>query len=101
MKENLKPKSIFEPLRKLKNQHKIQKNFDREKRRRMMIIGASIGLILCLTSLMIFKKDMSEEIVGILYMITGVFGACLMEAYNFEFRLFKKNPRKKHKITKD
>ncbi len=45
----------------------------REKRRRLMIIGASCGLILCLTALAIFKKEMSEEVIGILYMITGIF----------------------------
>jgi hypothetical protein len=66
----------------------------REKRRRLMIVGASCGLILCLTALAIFKKEMSEEVIGILYMITGIFGACLTEAYNFEFKLFRPRFRK-------
>ena len=69
----------------------------REKRRRLMIVGASCGLILCLTALAIFKKEMSEEVIGILYMITGIFGACLTEAYDFEFKLFRPRSRKKER----
>ena len=78
-----------------------KKSIDREKRRRLMIIGASCGLVLCLTTLVVFKKEMSEEIVCIIYMITGIFGACLMEAYNFEFGFLKKKFRNKNKSKRD
>lgn len=93
MEENLKKESVFDLLREPRNTYAIHKA--REKRRRLMIIGASCGLILCLMILAIFKKEMSEEIIGILYMITGIFGACLTEAYDFEFRLFRPRSKKK------
>ncbi len=99
MEENLKKQSVFDPLREERNTYAI--HAAREKRRRLMIIGASCGLILCLTTLAIFKKEMTEEIIGILYMITGIFGACLTEAYDFEFRLFKPRSRKKEIQKKD
>lgn len=79
----------------------LQEKIDREKRRRLMIIGASCGLVLCLTTLVVFKKEMSEEVIGILYMITGIFGACLTEAYNFEFGFLKKKFRNKNKLKRD
>ena len=94
MEEKLKRRRVFEPL---KDPRTYAIHIAREKRRRLMIIGASCGLILCLTALAIFKKEMSEEVIGILYMITGIFGACLTEAYDFEFRLFKPKFRKKKK----
>ena len=78
-----------------------QEKVDREKRRRLMIIGASCGLILCLTTLVVFKKEMSEEVIGVIYMITGIFGACLTEAYNFEFGFLKKKFRNKNKTKRD
>ena len=99
MEENLKKESVFEPLREPRNTYAIHEA--REKRRRIMIIGASCGLILCLTALAIFKKEISEEVIGILYMITGIFGACLTEAYDFEFRLFRPRSRKKEVQKKD
>ena len=93
MQENLKTQNNFEPSIDPRSTYAIHEI--REKRRRLMIIGASCGLILCLTALAIFKKEMSEEVIGILYMITGIFGACLTEAYDFEFRLFRPKSRKK------
>ena len=99
MEGNLKRQSVFEPLRESRNTYAIHEA--REKRRRLMIIGASCGLILCLTALAIFKREMSEEVIGILYMITGIFGACLTEAYDFEFRLFRPKSRKKEMHKED
>ena len=105
MNENLnydkdKQKNIFEPLRKSKSIHEINAR-EKNKRRYFMIVGASFGLILCLTALVIFKKEMSEEITGIIYTIAGIFGACLTEAYNFEFGFFKKKFRNKNKLKKN
>ncbi len=99
MEKNLAKQSIFESLREPRNTYAIHEA--REKRRRIMIIGACCGLILCLTVLTIFKKEISEEVIGILYMITGIFGACLTEAYDFEFRLFRPKSRKKEVQKKD
>ena len=93
-------KNIFSPLRKSKNIHEINAR-EKNKRRYFMIVGASCGLVLCLTALIIFKKEMSEEITGIIYTIAGIFGACLTEAYNFEFGFFRKKFRNKNKSKKN
>ncbi|MCR4623657.1 MAG: hypothetical protein K5780_03310 [Alphaproteobacteria bacterium] len=98
MKKNCNNKTENEQSQKSIDQ---QEKIDREKRRRLMIIGASCGLVLCLTTLVAFKKEMSEEIVGIIYMITGIFGACLTEAYNFEFRFLKKKFHNEDKPKRD
>ena len=93
-------KNNFEPLRKPKSLREINAH-EKNKRRYFMIVGASCGLVLCLTTLVIFKKEMSEEITGIIYTIAGIFGACLTEAYNFEFGFFKKKFRNKNKSKKN
>lgn len=104
MDENLNyqnnKKSIFAPLRKSRKVHEINAR-EKNKRRYFMIVGASFGLILCLTTLVIFKEEISEEITGIIYTIAGIFGACLTEAYNFEFGFFKKKFRNKNKTKKN
>lgn len=51
----------------------------------VMVIGAVVGLISCLAVLIFFKGDIPGEVVGIVSMIAGIFGACLKDAYAFEF----------------
>jgi hypothetical protein len=51
----------------------------------VMVIAAAIGLILCLGSLAYFSTELPGEAVGIISTIAGIFGACLKDAYNFEF----------------
>jgi len=51
----------------------------------VMVIAAAIGLILCLESLAYFSTELPGEAVGIISTIAGIFGACLKNAYNFEF----------------
>jgi hypothetical protein len=51
----------------------------------VMVIAAAIGLILCLASLAYFSEELPGEAVGIISTIAGIFGACLKDAYTFEF----------------
>lgn len=51
----------------------------------VMVIAAAVGLILCLGSLAYFSTELPGEAVGIISTIAGIFGACLKDAYNFEF----------------
>lgn len=60
-------------------------NDGKNARQDVMILGAVLGLVCCLGVLIVFKKDMPGEVVGILSMIAGIFGACLKDAYAFEF----------------
>lgn len=51
----------------------------------VMVIAAATGLILCLASLAYFSHELPGEAVGIISTIAGIFGACLKDAYTFEF----------------
>lgn len=51
----------------------------------IMVIGAVLGLISCLLVLILFRKDIPGEVVGIISTIAGIFGACLKDAFSFEF----------------
>ena len=51
----------------------------------VMVLAAAIGLILCLASLAYFSDALPGEAVGIISTIAGIFGACLKDAYSFEF----------------
>ncbi|TGW15841.1 hypothetical protein [Candidatus Hepatobacter penaei] len=51
----------------------------------IMVLSAAFGLILCLISLGLYKSTLPGEAVGIISTIAGIFGACLKDAYAFEF----------------
>lgn len=55
------------------------------RRQDVMIAIAAIGLIACLVTLIFFRKDIPGEAVGIISTIAGIFGACLRDAFAFEF----------------
>ncbi|MDR0744562.1 MAG: hypothetical protein LBE97_01235 [Holosporales bacterium] len=57
----------------------------RNKRADIMVLAAAIGLVVCLLTLIVYKKDLPGEAVGIISTIAGIFGSCLRDAYNFEF----------------
>ncbi len=59
----------------------------RNYRADVMVIAAAIGMIMCLASLAYFKDHLPGEAVGIISTIAGIFGACLKDAYAFEFRV--------------
>jgi hypothetical protein len=50
-----------------------------------MVAAAAVGLISCLLVLVFFRKDIPGEAVGIISTVAGIFGACLRDAYQFEF----------------
>ena len=63
----------------------LRKAGDSNRRADVMVIGAVVGLISCLLVLIVFRKDIPGEAVGIISTVAGIFGACLKDAYAFEF----------------
>jgi hypothetical protein len=63
----------------------LRKSGDNNTRADVMVIGAVVGLISCLAVLIFFKGEVPGEVVGIVSMVAGIFGACLKDAYAFEF----------------
>lgn len=57
----------------------------------LMILGAVAGLISCLAVLVFFRGDIPGEVVGIVSTIAGLFGACLRDAFQFEFGSSRNN----------
>lgn len=51
----------------------------------LMIVGAVLGMLACLGTLVFFRKEIPGEVVGIISTIAGLFGACLRDAFQFEF----------------
>ncbi|MBP9752376.1 MAG: hypothetical protein KBD31_01000 [Proteobacteria bacterium] len=51
----------------------------------VMVVSAVLGLGLCLGSLGLYGEELPGEAVGIISTIAGIFGACLKDAYAFEF----------------
>lgn len=51
----------------------------------VMIVGVVIGLLACLGTLILFRKEIPGEVVGIISTVAGIFGACLRDAFQFEF----------------
>ncbi|MDR3187455.1 MAG: hypothetical protein LBT63_03455 [Holosporaceae bacterium] len=73
----------------------------RSKNRRLniMVIGAALGLVACLLMLTSYKGNLSGEAVGIISTISGIFGACLKDAYSFEFGSSRGSKDKDEKIS--
>jgi hypothetical protein len=67
------------------NKINMFKAYNRNKRQNIMVISAAAGLIVCLLILTSYKRDLPGEVVGIISTISGIFGACLKDAYSFEF----------------
>lgn len=63
----------------------LRKAGDNNRRADVMVIGAVVGLISCLLVLIVFRKEIPGEAVGIISTVAGIFGACLKDAYAFEF----------------
>ncbi|MBN9565446.1 MAG: hypothetical protein J0G29_05065 [Alphaproteobacteria bacterium] len=51
----------------------------------IMVVCAALGLAACLFSLVLYQTSMPGEAIGIISTIAGIFGACLKDAYAFEF----------------
>lgn len=50
----------------------------------LLVLGALIGLLICVI-LLSFSKDLSGEAVGLISAVSGIFGSCLKDIYSFEF----------------
>ena len=50
-----------------------------------MVIGAAVGLVLCLMMLVFFSKGLPGEIVMAITTGMSILAICLKDAYNFEF----------------
>lgn len=57
----------------------------RNTRADVMVAGATLGLITCLVVLVWYRNGLPGEAVGIISTVAGIFGACLRDAFQFEF----------------
>lgn len=55
------------------------------RRADIMVVASAMGLVLCLLSLGFYHKVLPGEAIGIISTVSGIFGACLKDAYAFEF----------------
>jgi hypothetical protein len=55
------------------------------RRADIMVVCASVGLTACLFSLGFYHDSLPGEAVGIISTVAGIFGACLKDAFGFEF----------------
>lgn len=55
------------------------------RRADVMVVGAVVGLLACLFVLVFFRGQIPGEVVGIVSTIAGMFGACLRDAFQYEF----------------
>ncbi len=60
-------------------------NGHKNARADIMVIAAAFGLVSCLGALAFYGKHLPGEATGIISTIAGIFGACLKDAYAFEF----------------
>jgi len=51
----------------------------------LMVAGAGVVLVSCLACLVLLKSDLPGEAVGIISTVAGIAGACLKDAFQFEF----------------
>jgi len=55
------------------------------RRADVMVALDVLGLIACLLVLVLYREKLPGEVVGLLSAISGIFGACLRDAHQFEF----------------
>jgi hypothetical protein len=55
------------------------------RRADVMVALDVLGLISCLLVLVLYRTQLPGEVVGLLSAISGIFGACLRDAHQFEF----------------
>lgn len=65
----------------------------------LMVFAVTVGLIACLFVLIHYKESIPGEVVGILSTIAGIFGACLKDAFAFEFGSSRGSKNKDEAIT--
>jgi len=65
----------------------------------VMVLAAAFGLVACLLTITYFRGDLPGEAVGIISTIAGIFGACLKDAYAFEFGSSRGSKIKDHQLV--
>ncbi len=65
----------------------------------IMVISAALGLIACLITITLYRTSLPGEAVGIISTIAGIFGACLKDAYAFEFGSSRGSKLKDNKLS--
>ncbi len=66
--------------------------YSKNRRLNLMVTGAALGLVFCLLVL-------PGEVVGIISTVSGIFGACLKDAYSFEFGSSRGSKEKDDRIS--
>ena len=92
----------IEPVQEIKNTENVPdihlvNAYGRNKRLGVMVVCAVLGLLVCLLILTFAKQ--SGEVVGIVSTIAGIFGACLKDAYSFEFGSSRGSREKDERIS--
>lgn len=65
----------------------------------IMVLSAAFGLISCLLTITLYRTSLPGEAVGIISTIAGIFGACLKDAYAFEFGSSRGSKLKDSKLS--
>lgn len=99
--ESQKPETFVIPPKNIEQNHNINlvNAYGRNKRLSVMVICAVVGLIICLLILTLFRGNLSGEAIGIISTISGLFGACLKDAYSFEFGSSRGSREKDERIS--
>lgn len=70
------------------------------RRADVMVALDVLGLISCLLVLVLYREALPGEVVGLLSAISGIFGACLRDAHQFEFGSSRSSQIKDATISK-
>lgn len=70
------------------------------RRADVMVALDVLGLIACLLVLVLYRERLPGEVVGLLSAISGIFGACLRDAHQFEFGSSRSSQVKDATISK-
>lgn len=70
------------------------------RRADVMVALDVLGLIACLLVLVLYREKLPGEVVGLLSAISGIFGACLRDAHQFEFGSSRSSQAKDATISK-
>lgn len=73
--------------------------YSRNRRLNIMVACAAAGLVLCMLILTSYRGNLPGEVVGIISTVSGIFGACLKDAYSFEFGSSRGSKDKDDKIS--
>ncbi len=58
----------------------------------IMVIAAVVGLLLCVGTLVFYHHTLPGEAIGIISTVAGIFGACLKDAFAYEFGAARSTP---------